>query len=454
MNEEEKPILVRVPFGFGQITFLGVDINTRAFQRWTPFPLFCKKLLNLKSKSKSDATSVRARRATGSGITDLKTQLSASNSQFPNVNRSSLWAVLGWLALYLLIVGPLDYFIVRKVFKRPQMTWVTLPIWVILAGGLASMHSSLDNGLLGKENHSEWQHNQIDIIDYDLASNTKRNHSLVTLYTADTRLYEINFPNDLKESTSDLIWSGNPEDGFGGMYREGRTTFEASRYQIQNQSSLSKSLISKMAMRTWSTREIWASQYQFSSTGQSPITSSLKSNAIGNLFGTLKSNFPVPIENWMIAYQNQIYSPTSEASRSIPPDVNWSLSNISYIKKTPIKSFLNGESTEIQKDQSGKYDQIHTSQKEYSLTELNPLRILHMLTFYQTLDGMDYTALKNRPLRGLDCSALLGSGRAILLGEVKLPSPAQLTINGVKSVPSQHRYFIRIVIPIQQISKD
>ena len=42
----------------------------------------------------------------------------------------------GWVALfilfYIVLVGPLDYFILKKVFKRLEWTWISSPILVLV----------------------------------------------------------------------------------------------------------------------------------------------------------------------------------------------------------------------------------------------------------------------------------------------------------------------------------
>ena len=42
----------------------------------------------------------------------------------------------GWVALfilvYILIVGPLDYFLLKRVFKRLELTWITFPAIVVV----------------------------------------------------------------------------------------------------------------------------------------------------------------------------------------------------------------------------------------------------------------------------------------------------------------------------------
>src|SRR5262249_59291604 len=42
----------------------------------------------------------------------------------------------GWVAffilLYVVLIGPLDYFILKKVFKRLEFTWITFPLVVLI----------------------------------------------------------------------------------------------------------------------------------------------------------------------------------------------------------------------------------------------------------------------------------------------------------------------------------
>jgi hypothetical protein len=71
----------------------------------------------------------------------------------------------GWVALFILfyiaLVGPLDYFILKKLFKRLEFTWITFPVSVIIVSVLVYFAAY---GLKGEE----LRINKIDLVEVDL----------------------------------------------------------------------------------------------------------------------------------------------------------------------------------------------------------------------------------------------------------------------------------------------
>ena len=73
----------------------------------------------------------------------------------------------GWVALfilvYILIVGPLDYFLLKRVFKRLELTWITFPVIVLVVSAAAYGTAYYLKG-------DDLRANKIDLVEYDLNS--------------------------------------------------------------------------------------------------------------------------------------------------------------------------------------------------------------------------------------------------------------------------------------------
>ena len=71
----------------------------------------------------------------------------------------------GWVALfiliYILIVGPLDYILLTRVFKRPELTWITFPLVIV---GLSVLIYCVAFAMKG----DDLRINKIDLVEYDL----------------------------------------------------------------------------------------------------------------------------------------------------------------------------------------------------------------------------------------------------------------------------------------------
>src|SRR5208337_3627925 len=71
------------------------------------------------------------------GITDLSSQLRAALEQFPGVKLIPFGWVAFYIFLYILLIGPGDYFFLKKVLKRMELTWITFPTIVLTVSLLA-----------------------------------------------------------------------------------------------------------------------------------------------------------------------------------------------------------------------------------------------------------------------------------------------------------------------------
>jgi hypothetical protein len=71
----------------------------------------------------------------------------------------------GWVALFVLfyiaLVGPLDYFVLKKVFKRLELTWITFPLTVVVVSVAAYFTAYALKG-------DDLRINKIDLVDVDL----------------------------------------------------------------------------------------------------------------------------------------------------------------------------------------------------------------------------------------------------------------------------------------------
>ncbi len=93
----------------------------------------------------------------------MATQLDATQDEFPSVTRVTTWPVMGLLVAFLLVIGPFDYLLVHKLFKRPELTWVTFPLFVVAAAVSAVLWGTWAKG-------DRLLSNQLDIVDIDTAS--------------------------------------------------------------------------------------------------------------------------------------------------------------------------------------------------------------------------------------------------------------------------------------------
>ena len=73
----------------------------------------------------------------------------------------------GWIAmlivLYILLIGPVEYYFLKRVFGRLELTWITFPIIVLTVSAAAYFSADAVKG-------RELKVNKVDVVDVDPAS--------------------------------------------------------------------------------------------------------------------------------------------------------------------------------------------------------------------------------------------------------------------------------------------
>lgn len=157
---EGRPLIAQMTYGRGQVTLLAFDIDREPFSSWDGRVVFLKAIVSALEPRIPQVLIDKDAGANQPTARDLATELQTTLDQFdvPTVR-------FGWVALlilgYILLVGPIDYFLLGKVFKRLEWTWISFPLAVVAVSLLVffTVH-----GIKGKE----LKLNQIDLIDFDL----------------------------------------------------------------------------------------------------------------------------------------------------------------------------------------------------------------------------------------------------------------------------------------------
>ena len=453
------PLLVRVPYGFGRVSFLAVDLNRPPLAEWPATEAVVRRIIGSAGAEDAAAGPSRGRQLTQTGITDLATQLRVSQEDFPEVGRLSLWSVMGLLVAYLLVVGPLDYILVHSVLKRPRLTWITFPLLVIAAGALAVRGAQTTNGELVR-------FNQVDLVDIDVETGLCRVRSWVSLYSPDTQRYQIGVgPAEwmqvsagaggevAAEESPRVVWAGVPESSYGGMYRTGGLQVgRPSEYEFAPEAAA----VSNLPVPVWSTRGLTA---QWQGPAGSRVSGSLKSSGVGRLSGTISHEFDAPLENWMLAYGSRVYLPAIRRGDDLPAPLRRGEElrpdRRGLLQVRELASFLTGTTAtrvnagDIRREEilveKTKYDPLSRS---YS-PESRMLQVVRMIGFHEAAGGQKYTGLQNSMFRELDLSEhATDLNRAVLFGRIETPA-ARLQFNGSEIEPDRHFTFVRAVFPVE-----
>jgi hypothetical protein len=164
-DRAERPLVVQGSHGLGRVVLVGFDLEGEKFTEWPGSRSFWKKLDDLL------APKVQAgMRPDGLAVgldpgfqrtAELQPELRRQLETFASVPVISF----GWVALfilfYILLVGPFDYFVLKKWFKRLELTWITFPAIVAAVSVIAYLAAYHVKG-------DDLRVNKVDLIEVDL----------------------------------------------------------------------------------------------------------------------------------------------------------------------------------------------------------------------------------------------------------------------------------------------
>jgi hypothetical protein len=162
-DAESRPLIVQSSCGLGRVLLIAFDVDGSPFNTWqegqVPFwrrlrDVIAPKLFNEDRLARVDNFQVREQG-------ELEEELQRYLDAFEDVPVVSFGWVALFILLYIIVVGPLDYLVLKKVFKRLELTWVTFPTVVITISIGAYFVAYALKG-------DDLRVNKIDLIDIDL----------------------------------------------------------------------------------------------------------------------------------------------------------------------------------------------------------------------------------------------------------------------------------------------
>ena len=444
----DGPLWAKLPYGFGHVSVIGVDISRRPFVDWTSLPLLCERLTNYQRVSD------QSRRRTGTqlsqtGITELKTQLITGLDRYSQFDKPSSWLAMGYIVAFLLAIGPIDYLLVHKLLKRPHLTWVTFPLMVLLAVAFASRTAK-------ERNPSERLANQIDLIDVDLASERVRTHSWMSFTSPTSDRYNIfvepespigEFRSD-EETTSRVWWAGIPETGFRGMYRSGGLNLAKTTYEF----SSSKDALVGLPVAVWSSVNASGVVEGKISDPDRIVFANLTTEA-SQLYGTIANRLDIPLEDWIVAHEGRVYIPqtrvTGASALKIAPGETIDMGDARRIVPRVLQSYMTGVRRVLVNSPYAKGQDVRSTRDAYDPTANDPYETLKLASFFAAAKGYDFTSLTNHSLDRLDLSPLLPLGRAVLYCRVAEPA-VRFERDGEPLDSSSHETILRIILPVDK----
>jgi len=429
--------------GAGTVTMVAVDLNRRPVSRWRSLPDFYEMLLFGRKFSEQTKRESRTSRISQSGVPDLATQMMATVDAVPQTGRWSTWGVMGLVAGFLLLIGPVDYLLVTNVLKRPHLTWLTFP--VLLVAAAAALFASV-----GVDGTAEL--NQFHLVDVVPSGGGSRvqTQSWMSVSSPQTMRAEITAATGFDAGGSQnpddvmLMWSGRPEDIYGGMYRVGGIGLGRQSYVHDSQQPAT---LTRVPMLTNGSRELYADWQQ--STSEPVVASQLSVSGYGLLDGTFSHSLPFAISDWAIMYGNRVYRSRKAAGEdSLSATDTWD-SKADDIYASDLKSFLNA-SRLVQSDRKTSGNRGMTQViTPYDRQSRDQSYIITTATFYQTSGAAEYVGLSNSLLTSEEFSDSIRLNHAVLIGKTDAAATT-LNVNDADLPAAHSNTIVRLLIPINR----
>ncbi len=223
----QRPVIVHYPFGLGQVTLITLDLDREPMASWRERSKLMRRLLEGAAGRAEQSLAESARgRVSHIGYEDLSGQLRAALDEFPGVTLVAFSWVAALLVLYVALIGPVDYLLLRRFGGRMERTWITFPAMVGLFCLLAwagVRYFKSDRLLV----------NQIDLVDLDVQSGQVRGSTWMHIYSPRGETFDVSLtPQPAYNSAggergSILTWEGLPGGGLGGMNSTAGRLFNA-----------------------------------------------------------------------------------------------------------------------------------------------------------------------------------------------------------------------------------
>lgn len=278
----ESPVLAAAPLGLGYCFFIAFDLDADTVTRWKERGPFWARILQEVAPRHvpSDVTA-----------TELATRFQRGLESYDALPPISFGWVAFFILLYLLIVGPLDYWLLKKVFKRMEWTWITLPLLILLAGG-ATWYAA--HRLKGTHQRI----NKIDVIDINLRDGSVQGTTWFSIFspTLKTDTIGVEPSRDWASSTSIVVSPLHaPDPSVGGVDRPTSQVLFDKPYSHAAEASG----LRDVPFASWATRSFTATWRGTLETGAGMRLFNAEDVRVSSdgqqLVGLIRSNLPVEL---------------------------------------------------------------------------------------------------------------------------------------------------------------
>jgi hypothetical protein len=216
VEQDGRALVVEERLGDGRVSYVALDLAASPFDAWAGTAAFWEKLLTPGSAYPSNASPDVSPRA--SRVSSMAYPL----QNLPALALPSLRWLAGLLALYILLVGPLNYVVLRRL-RRLGWGWVTIPTVTLLfsAGAFAFAYEVRGGDVII---------NKISVITF--GQDQQPMETFVGLFSPARRAYTLSFPG--QALLAPLVTENNPWGQGGSASYAGAEIVEGEPVQLRD----------------------------------------------------------------------------------------------------------------------------------------------------------------------------------------------------------------------------
>jgi hypothetical protein len=299
-----SPAAIAGVHGLGRVTFLAFDIDRPPFADWSRLPLLWTELLRLRPGELATATALRSAGRPRAEAQDIGFQLAQQTETFSEVGQVSFAAVAGLMLLFILIVGPLDYLILRRLLRRMEWTWLSFPL-LALAAILGSWWWAAET------KGDRIRANKLDIIDLDLGRGKVYGTTWFSIFSPQAQSYTIALEAGIgcgPAEAASLSWMARPGDVARSYGRPADFAFFRGGYDFAPSDGGRAELVATPIL-AWSIKSFegrWIAPVDAGKLIESDL-SIIGGAEVGYLRDGLKWKLPLPLRNCYLAYEDKLW---------------------------------------------------------------------------------------------------------------------------------------------------
>jgi hypothetical protein len=398
------PIIANWAYGMGSVLWLATEIDSPQVLAWETRSPLVKYLLKDFWETSDKVNTKQSFRS----FDELTGQLHSMLDNFSSLRLGNLGQLVLIAGLFALIIGPFDYFIVSRWWKKPRWTW-----WTLLGAALLTMAGSTMLARAWKPSIPSI--NAMEVIDWNDETNLLYGRSFIRYYAGRRGVYDFQahhrslLPGPAQESKPQpnrIEWLGQPGKSLGGFDSNVTTQLGLPSYEIQSTESDSSSTLVGVGFPAAGTKALmstWSETLPFDPASNNLTTVSGKDDL---LQGSFTNPLSVDLLDATLYFAGRSYTIPAKIrpgeripiSTNIPKDIS---------RRLQRRAFVAGE------EQGVAWDPNDTT---------NLSRLVELFSFHRAAGGGSYTGLMNRYLSQLECSDLLKLERAVVFGFISEPA--------------------------------